>query len=89
MNELPLEGFRHAIRQTHGARAQLRERVRVVEDFEGQRVWEGEVLVFQLHGHPTAVKCYAWELDGQVTAGPIDSPREAVRAAILSEESDG
>ena len=89
MNELPIWGFQHAIKATHGAKARLLERVRVHEEFEGKTAWEGEVLVFQLLDHPTAPKCYAWEVDGEVTAvlheGPVDSPEAAVRAAIVAE----
>jgi hypothetical protein len=88
VNELPLEGFQHAIRQTHGATAQLLTREVVMETFRGETVWEGEVLVFELLDHPTAHLCYAWEVDGQVTAvlhtGPVDSPQAAVRASILA-----
>ena len=78
MNELPLESFQQAIRQTHGADSKLIERVVVDERFGDQPVWQGEVLVFMLEGHPTARFCYAWELDGQVTAvlhtGLVESP---------------
>ena len=88
MNELPLAGFQHAIRQTHGAQSRFLSRERVVEKFEGETVWEGEVLVFQLLDHPTVARCYAWEVDGEVTAvlheGPVDGPQAAVRAAILT-----
>ena len=90
MNELSIGGFQQAIRETHGAGSWLIKRVRVEEDFEGQRVWEGEVLVFALIDHPEASRCYAWELDGEVTAvlgvGPVDSPEAAVRASILADE---
>ena len=89
MNEAPLTAFQRAIRATHGAEAELVERVAVDERFEGAPVWQGEVLVFRLLDHPTASKCYAWEVDGRVTAvlhtGPVDSPVKAVRAAILAE----
>lgn len=88
MNDVPISAFQQAIKATHGADAQLVERVRVVEDFQGSRVWEGEVLVFELVGHPSASRCYAWEVDGEVTAvlgvGPVKSARDAVRAAILA-----
>ena len=47
------------------------------------------MLVFTLKRHPTARICYAWEVDGQVTAvlhePPVDSPLAAVRAAIVAE----
>ncbi len=89
MNELSLEAFQHAIRQTHGAEAKIADRVNVDERFEDQPVWEGEVLVFDLEGHPTASRCYAWEVDGEVTAvlkeGPVKSAKDAVRASILVE----
>ncbi len=90
MHEIAVSEFQYTIQETHGSRSQLIERVSVVETFEGDTVWEGEVLVFDLLDHPTAQYCYAWEVDGQVTAvlhtGPVDSPLAAVRASILAEE---
>jgi hypothetical protein len=89
VNEIPLSAFERAIFATHGAAAELAQRLPVVEAFEGETVWEGEVLVFQLQGHPTAQRCYAWEVDGLVTTvlhiGLIDSPARAVRASILAD----
>ncbi len=90
MNDLPIPAFQHAIRAMHGAGSRLVERMRVDEHFEGSPVWEGEVLVFELLGHPTASRCYAWEVDGEVTAvlhePPVDSPAAAVRASIAADE---
>jgi hypothetical protein len=89
MNDLPITGFQKAIRATHGADSRLIGRVRVVEEFEGVPAWEGEVLVFEMIGHSTAPRCYAWEVDGEVTAvpheGPVDGPRAAVRASIVAD----
>lgn len=88
MNDASLETLRRAIFATHGADARLIDRVAVDEHFDGEPVWQGEVLVFELAGHPTATRCYAWEVDGEVTAvlheGPVDSPAAAVRAAIMA-----
>lgn len=88
MNDLPIAGFERAIRASHGARAMLLRRQRVVERFQGQRVWTVEVLVFALEGHATARRCYAWEVDGEVRTvlgvPPIDSAAAAVRASIVS-----
>ncbi len=93
MNEIGVFAFHDAIRETHGARSQLIERVSVAETFEGDTVWEGEVLVFALLDHPSTTRCYAWEVDGEVTAvlhmGLVNSPVAAVRTSILAEESDG
>ena len=92
MNEIDEATFRKAIRATHGADAQLVRRERVDEWFEGEPVWEGEVLVFQLQGHPVASECYAWEVDGQVTAvlgvPPVRSAADAVRASIMADEGE-
>ena len=88
MNTIPVSTFQQAISATHDAAANLAERVLVVETFEGAEVWRGEVLVFDLQGHPKAQRCYCWELDGIVTTvlqiGPINSPARAVRASILA-----
>ncbi len=89
MNEQSIPAFEKAIKATHGCRSVLRERVAVREEFEGERVWEGEVLVFNLFGHPTAFTCYAWSVAQHVTAvlheGPVDSPGAAVRAALVEQ----
>jgi hypothetical protein len=90
MNELSLDGFRHAIRQTYGSESQLVGRVSVDERVEGDRVWQGEVLIFALLDNPISTRCYAWETNRRVTtvlhAGPIDSPIKAVRTSIQSDE---
>lgn len=89
MNDLPIPEFQRAIQAIYHARSQLRERVGVVEKFEGETVWAGEVLVFDLLDQPTAPKVYAWEVDGEVTAvlhePPVGNAQEAVRAAIAAE----
>ena len=88
MNQAPLSEYIRAIGVTHGSESQLIERVHVDERFKGQPVWEGTVFVFSLKDHPTAHLCYAWEVDGRVTAvlhkPPVDSPVAAVRAAIVA-----
>lgn len=90
MNEASLGDFQLAIRQTHGAEARLIERVPVDERFEGDPVWQGEVLVFELLDHPEADRCYAWSVDRRVTAvlgvAGVDSAVKAVRASILADE---
>ena len=89
MNELPISGFLEAIHATHGAKARHVGQEHVEEHFEGEPVWEGDVLIFELDNHPTADRCYAWEVDGEVTAvleePPVDSALAAVQAAIVAE----
>jgi hypothetical protein len=88
MNESPLVELQQAIRATHGADSRLVKRERVVEKFQGEIIWQGEVLVFELQDHPTARRCYAWEVDGEVTAvleeGPVRNAQDAVRASIMA-----
>ena len=91
-----LEELREVIRRLHGADAAHVEGVPVKETFKGETVWEGVVEVFDLHGHPTASRVYAWAHDTDdprkprrhVTVlhrHPIESARHAVRAAIAQE----
>lgn len=49
-----------AIRDLHNCDSTWIESVSVKETFEGQIVWEGTVEVFDLDGHLTATRCYAW-----------------------------
>jgi hypothetical protein len=60
-----------------------------------ETVWEGTVHVFDLAGHPKATRAYAWSYereDGKrrffavLGIPPINSPRDAVRAAIVAEQ---
>ena len=59
------------------------------EYLQRKRVWEREVFIFELLGHPNASRCYAWEVDGKVTAvlgvGPVKSAALAVKAAMAAE----
>ena len=91
-----IEELRDVIRGLHGAEATHIESVPVKETFKGETVWEGIVEVFELTGHATAHRVYAWahETDDpqkpvrHVTVlhlHPIKSAQDAVRAAILQE----
>lgn len=82
------------IRDLHGCDAEYAETVPVTEIFQDQIVWDGEVEVFEILGHPTAKRCYAWayptDTGGRrfmavLEVPPVDSPLNAVRAAILSD----
>lgn len=44
----------------HGCSAKHKETVPVLEEFQGQTVWQGEVEVFELSGHPKAKIGYGW-----------------------------
>ena len=91
-----LEELRDVIRRVHGAEATHIESVPVKETFQGKTVWEGIVEVFELRGHATAHRVYAWAHDTDdpehprrhVTVlhlHPIKSAQDAVRAAIVQE----
>jgi hypothetical protein len=80
----------------HNCEAIYLETVPVTETFQGETVWQGEVEVFELRGHPKAKRAYAW---GHVTGEsdqarryvtvlelpPVDSPQTAVKAGIMQE----
>jgi hypothetical protein len=86
-----------AIHNLHGCDSTWIKSVPVQETFQGQTVWQGTVHVFELQGHPTAKRCYAWShaTTGEkrrfvavLHQGPVDSPEKAVRAAIVQEQRD-
>ena len=86
-----------AIKDLHGCEASWVEAVPVKETFQGQTIWEGTVQVFDLIDHPTASRCYAWShaTEGErrrfvavLHQPPVDSPVEAVRAAIVQERRE-
>jgi hypothetical protein len=78
-----------------GGTATLVQSVPVLETFEEQPVWESVVHVFDLEGHPVAKRAYAWSspIEGSTKRkffavlhiGPVKSPQDAVRAAIVAE----
>jgi hypothetical protein len=79
----------------HGGSARLAQSVPVRETFEGKTVWEGVVHVFDLTVHPTATRAYASSspIEGSTKrrlfavlhTERVNSPLEAVRAAIVTE----
>jgi hypothetical protein len=90
-----IDQLRDAIERMHGGSATLAQSVPVRETFEGKPVWEGVVHVFDLTGHRTATRAYAWSspIEGSskrrfvavLHQPPVDSPLAAVRAAIVAE----
>jgi hypothetical protein len=93
--DVEVDQIRDSIEQMHGGTATLAQSVPVRESFEGKTVWEGVVHVFDLTGHPTATRAYAWSspVEGSTKrrffavlhTERINSPLEAVRAAIVAE----
>lgn len=79
----------------HGCEADYVETVPVVEEWQGETIWQGEVEVFDVRGHPKATRGYGWGYVANDEGGrryftvlelpPVDSPQTAVKAAIRSE----
>ena len=90
------EQLRQAVESQHGGTASLTQSAPVKETHAGAVVWEGVVHVFDLEGHPTASRAYAWSspIEGSdkrrffavLHQGPVKSPVDAVRAAIVAEQ---
>ena len=94
MDPAGLPALVEAIRHLHGCGATFVSSVPVHETLLGSTVWDGEVQVFALQGHPTAKLAYAWS---HATEGakrrfvavlhepPVISPADAVRASIVAD----
>jgi hypothetical protein len=95
-----LQGLIDAIARTHGVVARHIETVPIREMWQGEVAWAGEVEIFEV-AHPSgATRCFAWgypAVDGAARSqnavcvlgiGPVDSPLNAVRAAIRAQAGE-
>ena len=91
-----IEELREVIRKLHGVDSAHVESIPIKETFRGQTGWEGVVEVFDLIGHPSATRLYAWSHQTDkpeqswrhvtvLHGDAITSPLLAVRAAIVQE----
>src|SRR6266852_5017107 len=88
--------LKRAVENMHHCSAHLVQSVPIREKFERKVVWDGVIHVFDLVGHPTATRAYAWSspIEGSTKrrffavlhTERINSPVEAVRAAIVAEQ---
>jgi hypothetical protein len=95
MTEVAPAELKRAIESQHGGTATFVQSVPIHEEHSGKTVWDGTVHAFDIAGHPTAERAYAWSYelpDGKrrffavLHVPPITGPREAVRAAIVAEQ---
>ena len=90
---MDITDLQNAVEHLHDCHATFREIVEVLEEYNGEPVWEGEVSVFQITGHPDADTCYAWgsptdeepfvKYYAVLKLPPIETPLDAVRASIV------
>lgn len=94
MPEPKTMGLKQAVESQHGGAASFVQSVPVSDTFEGQPAFNGTVAVFDLAGRPKATRAYVWTReipDGKARTyavlhlGPVQSPADAVRAAIVAE----
>jgi hypothetical protein len=85
-----------AVSQLHNCGAIYVKTVPVHEVFRGETVWQEDVEVFDLRGHPKAKRAYAWShLDGKhdewtrfvavLEIPSVESAETAVRAQIVKD----
>lgn len=89
-----IERIKKAVEQRERCRATHVHSVPVIEKHEAETVWGGVVETFDLEGHPTAKRAYAWERqkdergDAEFTVvlgiPPVNSANDAVKAAIMA-----
>lgn len=93
--------LQNAILRLNGCQSKYVETVTVFQpsvSFHKNGVWQGEVAVFEVYGHPTAQRAYAWSYttDKEETryvvvlkVPPISSPETAVQAALAAQIANG
>ena len=94
MDDAGIPALQAAIRDRCGCESTWVESVAVREVHEGLVVFEGDVEVFDLTGHPKTTRAYAWGYDAvgthrryEVVLGipPVDDAVTAGRVAILTD----
>ncbi len=91
-----LDRLQLAVETMHGCFAVHTATVTAHEVFREQTVWQGDVEVFNLTGHPKAKRCYRWNhREDKDDTGerflavlempPVESAVTAVRASIVSD----
>ena len=88
-----IEQLRELIEREYGTTAKHVETVAVLETFNGETIWDGEVEVFDVPEFSDADQVFAWDFDDdsgqqQVTVAqipPATTPENAVKAYIVSQ----
>ena len=94
-----LDRLQVAVQELHKCGAVHRATVPVHEVFQGKTVWQGQVEVFDLNGHPKVKRAYAWShREGPDSQGerfvavlenpPVDSAQRAVQVQIVKDAKE-
>src|SRR5678816_668385 len=96
-----LRRLQNAILQLNGCQSKYLEIATVSQtfvSFHKNTAWQGEVAVFEVYGHPTARRAYAWSYTTEhektryiivFEIPPVNSPETAVQAAIAAQIVNG
>ena len=81
-----------AVQRLFNCQATFSETVPIREEVDGKILWEGEVKVFDLIGHPKARRCYAWthptnksRTVALLEIPPVTTALAAVKASLIAE----
>jgi len=91
-----MEALQRAVEHMHGVPARFVGSTPVHEKHGDLTVWQGVVSQFDLEGHATAERCYAWSVPPNpenprekfyavLHGDAVDSPVKAVRVSIVSD----
>jgi hypothetical protein len=94
MERVGLDTLAKVIESQHGGKGAFVRSVRVVKPKGDKNTWDGVVHIFNLTGHPTARRAYAWASPIQGSEAPryfavlhqgnVRGPGDAVTAAVAA-----
>jgi hypothetical protein len=89
MIDMLADELRLAIQQLHGCPSRLIEVVPLSTDAHAQNVLGGAVHVFEMIGHPSALRCYAWASPSKTNSTTMHAVlhTERVKSAELAVKS--
>lgn len=87
-----MEALKEAVQEQLGCASSVVSTEHFRETHDGNVVWDGDMVLFDLINHPTARQCYAWanEKDGKwhsvvvLKTPKTDSPKKAFWAFVLA-----
>jgi hypothetical protein len=92
MSRADFVALKEAVEKLHGSEANYLSSEHVRESLGDTLLFDGAVSLFGLTDHPAATMCFAWSAEGPdspertiyavLRIAPIDSSRDAVRAAL-------
>jgi hypothetical protein len=85
MNRVSVATFRRAIKKQLGVEARIRSVLSVrANNPDGEMLWDGDVVLFDLAGDASMKRCFVWERGGLITIVCEDDEVRTAYDAVMT-----